>query len=119
MVIEVNNGTFKAMVDVTDAVAVVDYDADGNVIDTFSFGISESGSVTDKQFLANAKSDDGKLIFMREVNTTDADAVNKLKKLYGLALYRASRYEARAKQKLEDKAAAEAAEAAAIDALFA
>ena len=93
MTIEINNGTFKAISDVTDPVCVVRKDDTNDVTETFLFGIDEYGALEADKFLANGKANDGRLMFLRELDTTDPDAVEKLKMVYGKYLVRALDFE--------------------------
>lgn len=120
MKIEIANGTFKVMTGVK-AAQVVKVTQDDKVVDEFAFATSANGQLTDSKFSGNASTDDGCIAFIREIDTTGdlAKVKEDLKKCYGKALARAAQFEstAIAQCKADDEKAA--AEAEAIDELFA
>lgn len=107
MQIKVEEGTFKVITGVKAATVVNVTDRDGKIVDSFGFGLSENGELSNNSFLGNATVD-GKIAFIRQADTDDEDVIKNLKAVYGRALVRAEAFEAPA---IEQVAAAEEAEA--------
>lgn len=107
MQIKVEEGTFKVITGVTAATVVKITDREGKVVDDFGFGLSEKGALSTGSFIGNATVD-GKIAFIRQVNTDDEDVIKNLKEAYGRQLVRAEAFEAAA---MEQNAAAAEAEA--------
>ena len=116
MIIEIKDGTFKVLTEVTGTSVVEKKDAEGNVIDKFTFAIGDE-SINTNMFAGQLIN--GKISYVAKVNTDDEKLVESLKKMYGKALVRAKKYEADAVSICAARKAAEEAEAAAIDELFA
>ena len=107
MQIKVEEGTFKVITGVKATTVVNVTDRDGKIVDSFGFGLSVNGELDNNAFLGNATVD-GKIAFIRQVDTDDEDVIKNLKAVYGRALVRAEAFEAPA---IEQVAAAEEAEA--------
>lgn len=107
MQIKVEEGTFKVITGVKATTVVNVTDRDGKIVDSFGFGLSENGELSNNSFLGNATVD-GKIAFIRQADTDDEDVIKNLKAVYGRALVRAKAFEAPA---IEQVAAAEEAEA--------
>ena len=107
MQIKVEEGTFKVITGVKATTVVNVTDRDGKIVDSFGFGSSVNGELDNNTFLGNATVD-GKIAFIRQVDTDDEDVIKNLKAVYGRALVRAEAFEAPA---IEQVAAAEEAEA--------
>lgn len=107
MQIKVEEGTFKVITGVKATTVVNVTDRDGKIVDSFGFGLSENGELSNNSFLGNATVD-GKIAFIRQADTDDEDVIKNLKAVYGRALVRAEAFEAPA---IEQVAAAEEAEA--------
>ena len=118
MTIEIKNGTFKVISDVTAPVCSVEKDENGDVVGTYIFGTSPEGKLTTTQFLANSIADDGRLVFSRLVDTSKDTCKDNLKTCYGDAVATAAKFEEKAIEMLVARNNAEAARQASIDMLF-
>ena len=107
MQIKVEEGTFKVITGVTATTVVNVTDREGKVVDSFGFGLSERGELSTKAFIGNTTVD-GKIAFIRQVDTDDKDVIENLKEVYGRQLVRAEAFEVPA---MEQNAAAAEAEA--------
>lgn len=107
MQIKVEEGTFKVITGVTATTVVNVTNREGKVVDSFGFGLSKSGELSTEAFIGNATVD-GKIAFIRQVDTDDKDVIKNLKEVYGRQLVRAEAFEVPA---MEQNAAAAEAEA--------